>query len=53
MTHRISIQFQWTERLKEEEGCSRCTRNGQRVEENTGLPGKTLRFMWNGQSIRK
>lgn len=43
-THHISTRFQWTARLKEEEGCSRCTHNGQRAEENTGLPGGTGKF---------
>lgn len=51
ITHRISTQFQWTDRLKEEEGCSRCTHNGQRAEENTGLPGGTGKFTAHGQNI--
>lgn len=30
--------------MKAEEGCSHCTHNGQRAEENTGLPGGTRKF---------
>lgn len=51
ITHRISTQFQWTDRLTEEEGCSHCTHNGQRAVENTGLPAETLKLAWLLQSI--
>lgn len=51
ITHHISTRFQWTDRLKEEEGCSHCTHNDQRVVENTGLPAETLKLVWGGRSI--